>query len=77
MIHVVACCQRNSCILPYICIIAKVFKAFGINLTLESDVEEPSHYKTYNNMSMGRMNFEKVTGGSWVRQVDLGAKYDH
>ena len=28
------------------------------------------HYDTYNDMSMGRMKFEKVVDGSWVHPID-------
>ena len=40
----------------------RVFKAFGIEFTLDDEVDEPSLYDTY--MSMGRMEFEKVADGS-------------
>ena len=55
----------------------KVFKAFGIDLTLEDEVEELSPYDTYNGMSMGRMKFEKGVDGSWVHLVEFGAEDGH
>ena len=55
----------------------RVFKAFGINLTLEDEVEEPSPYDTYNGMSMGWMKFEKADDGSWVHPLEFGAKDGH
>ena len=36
--------------------------AFGIESTLDDEVDESSPYDTY--MSMGRMKFEKVADGS-------------
>ena len=55
----------------------RVFKAFGIDLTLEDEVEETSPYDTYNGMSMGRIKFEKVVDGSWVHPMEFGAKDSH
>ena len=55
----------------------KVFKEFGIDLTLEDEVEELSPYDTYNGMSMGRIKFEKVVDGSWVDLVEFGVKDGH
>ena len=55
----------------------KVFKAFGMDLTLEDEVEELSPYDTYNGMSMGWMKFEKAVDGSWVHLVECGAEDGH
>ena len=53
MNHMVACCESKTRILPYGCIMTKVFKEFGIEFTLDDEVDEPSPYHTYNDMSMG------------------------
>ena len=37
-----------------------VFKAFGIDLTLEDEVDEPSPYDTYNDVSMDRRSLRKL-----------------
>ena len=55
----------------------KVFKLFGIDLTLEDEVEELSPYDTYNGMFMGQMKFEKVVDGSRVHLVEFGAEDGH
>ena len=74
MNHMVACCERKTRILPYEHIMTRIFKAFGIDLTVEDEVEEPSPYDTYNGTSMGRMKFEKVVDGSWVHPMEFGAE---
>ena len=51
MNHMAACCQNNTLILPCWCIMTKVLRAFGIDLTLESNVEDPSPYDAYNDQS--------------------------
>ena len=50
MNHMVTSCESKTRILPYGSIMTKVFKAFGIDLTLEDEVDEPSSYDTYNGM---------------------------
>ena len=70
MNHMTTCCERKTRILPYGRIMTKVFKAFGIEFTLDDEVDEPSPYDTYNDMSMGRMKFEKIVDGSWVSLID-------
>ena len=52
MNHMTVCCERKTCILPYGCIMTKVFEAFDIEFTLDDEVDEPSPYDTYNDMSM-------------------------
>ena len=66
----IGCCESKTGILPYGRIMTKVFKAFGMEFTLDDEVNEPSPYNTYNDMSMGRMKFEKATDCSWVRPID-------
>ena len=69
MNHMVACCESKTRILPYGHIMTREFKTFGIDLTFEDEVEEPSPYDTYNGMSMGRMKFEKgLSRGFWSRR---------
>ena len=63
MNHMEACYESKTRILPYVCIMTKVFKAFGIEFTLDDEVDEPSPYDTYNDMSIGRMKFKKATDG--------------
>ena len=73
----VACLESKAHILPYGRIMIRVFKAFGIDLTPEDEVEEPSPYDTYNGMSMEWMKFEKVVDGSWIHPMDFGAENGH
>ena len=67
MNHMAACGESKTLILPYGHIMTRVFKAFGIEFTLDDEVDESSPYDTYNDMSMGRVKFQKATDGSWVR----------
>ena len=62
MNHTATCCESKTRILPYGRIITKVFKAFGNEFNLDDEIN--------NDMSMGRMKFEKVVDGSWVRPID-------
>ena len=64
MYHMAACCKIKTRILPYGRIMTKVFKEFSIEFTLDEEVDEPSPYNTYNDMSIGRMKFEKAIDGS-------------
>ena len=52
MNHMAACCESKTCILPYERTMIRVFKAFGIEFTLDDEVNEPSPYDTYNDMSI-------------------------
>ena len=69
MNHMVACCERKTSILPYGRIMIIVFKAFGIDLTLEDEVVESSPYETYNGISMGWMKFEKAADSDSERDM--------
>ena len=73
----VACCENKTRILPYGHIMTRVFKAFGIDLTLEDEVVDSSPYNTYNDMSMEQMKFEKDIDGSCVHSMDFGEKDGH
>ena len=64
MNHMASCCESKTRILPYGRIMTKVFNAFGIEFTLDDEVDEPSPYDTYNDMSMERIKFKKVNDGS-------------
>ena len=77
MNHMVTCCESKTRILLYGRIMTRVFKAFGIYLTLEDEAEEPLPYDTYNGMSMGRMKFEKAVDGSWVHPMEFRAEDGH
>ena len=70
MNHMVVSCENKTRILPYGRNMTKVFKEFGIEFTLDDEVDEPSPYDTYNDMAMGRMKFEKAFDGSWVHSID-------
>ena len=70
MNRMAACCESKTRILPCERIMTKLFKAFGIEFTLDDEVDEPSPYDTYNDMSIGHMKFKKAADGSWVRLID-------
>ena len=64
MNHMASCCESKTRFLPYERIMTRVFKAFCIEFTLGDEVNEPSPYNTYNDMSMGQMKFKKATDSS-------------
>ena len=43
---------------------SKVFKEFGIEFNLDDEVDDPSPYDTYNDLSLGLMKFKKAVDGS-------------
>ncbi|RVW83558.1 putative mitochondrial protein [Vitis vinifera] len=51
-------------VLPYGRFLTRVFKDFGVDLSIEMDFEAPTSYDTYNEQSLGRMKFKKVPDGS-------------
>ena len=55
---------------PYGCFLTRVFKDVGVDLSRETDFEVLSSYDTYDDLSMGRMKFEKAPNGSWVRWAE-------
>ena len=64
MMHMIACCERTTQVLPYGHFLSQVFKDVGINLSRETDFEASSTYDTYDDQSMGRRKFEKILDGS-------------
>ena len=64
MMHMISCCENTTQVLPYDCFLTRVFKDFGVDLSIEMDFEAPTSYDTYNEQSLGRMKFKKVPDGS-------------
>ena len=70
MMHMIACCESTTRVLPYGRFLTKVFKDVGGDLSRETNFEVPSTYGTYDDQFMRMMKFEKGLDGSWVRKVD-------
>ena len=70
MMHMIACCESTTRVLPYGHFLTKVFKDVGVDLSRETDFEAPTIYDTYDEQSLGRMKFEKAPDGSWIRRVE-------
>ena len=70
MMHMLACCESSTRVLPYGRFLTRVFKDAGVDLSKEQDFEAPSSYDTYDEQSLGRMKFEKGPDGSWIRKVE-------
>ena len=70
MMHMISCCKSTTRVLPYDRFLTRVFKNVGIDLSRETDFEASSSYDTYDDLSMGRVKFEKALDGSWVRRVE-------
>ena len=70
MMHMLACCESSTHVLPYGCFMTRVFKDAGVDLSKEQDFEAPSSYDTYGEQSLARMKFEKGPDGSWIRKVE-------
>ena len=70
MMHMIACCESSTYVLPYGHFISRVFKDAGVDLSKEQDFEAPSSYDTYDEQSLARMKFEKGPDGSWIRKVE-------
>nr|CAN61574.1 hypothetical protein VITISV_023349 [Vitis vinifera] len=70
MMHMMACCESSTRVLPYGRFLTRVFKDARVDLSREQEFEAPSSYDTYDEQSLGRMKFEKGPDGSWIRKVE-------
>ena len=70
MMHMISCCESTTRVLPCGCFLTRVFKDIGVDLSRKKDFEVPNIYDTYVEQSLGRMKFEKVPDGSWIRKVE-------
>ena len=79
--HMIACCESTTWVLPYGRFLSWVFKDVGIDLSRETKFELPGTYDTYDDQSMGQMKFEKAPDGSWIRKAERaqprGQGYSH
>ena len=66
----ISCCESTTRLLPYGRFLTRVFKDAEVDLSRETDFEVSNIYDTYDDLSMGRMTFEKTLDGSWVRRVE-------
>ena len=53
-------------ILPYGCLLTKVFKAFGIDLSIEPDVKRPKSTDIINTIALARMRIIKDKNERWA-----------
>ena len=67
MMHMIACCESTTRVLPYGCFLTRVFKDAGVDLSRETNFEVLNTYDTYDDQSIGKMKFEEALDGSWVR----------
>ena len=67
MMHMISCYESTNRVLPYGCFLTRVFKDIEVDLIRETNFEAPGSYDMYDDLSMGRMKFEKAPDGSWVR----------
>ena len=67
MMHMIACCESTTRVLPYSRFLSQVFKDVGIDLSKETNFEAPS---TYDDQSMGQMKFEKTPNGFWIKKAE-------
>ena len=70
MMHMIACCESTTRVLPNGHFLTRVFKDVGIDLSRETDFEVLNTYNTYDDQSMERMKFEKALDGSWEKQKE-------
>ena len=70
MMHMIACCESMTRVLPYGRFLTRVFKDVGVNLSRETNFEARNTYDTYDDQSMGMMKIEKASNGSWVRKAE-------
>ena len=64
MMHMISCCWSTTQVLPYGRFLTRVFKDFGVDLSIETDFEAPTIYDTYDEQSLGWMKFKKVPDDS-------------
>ena len=70
MMYMIACCESTTRVLPYGRFLTRVFKDANIDLSKEIEFEAPNTYDMYDDQSMGKMKFEKVPNGSWVKRAE-------
>ena len=47
MMHMIACCESITHVLPYGCFLTRVFKDAGVDLSRETNFEALNTYDTY------------------------------
>ena len=62
--------RKTEPILPYGCPLTKVFEAFGIDLSIELDVERPKSIDIINTIALARIRIVKDKNGRWVTTGD-------
>ena len=64
MMHMIACCESITHVLPYGCFLSKVLKDADIDLSRETNFKAPNTYDTYDDQFMGWVKFKKALDGS-------------
>ena len=67
--HMIACCESKTSVLPYGHFLTRVFKDVNVDLSKETDFKVPNTYNTCDDQSMGRMKFEKTPNSFLVRKA--------
>ena len=70
MMHMIACCENTTCVLPYGSFLTKVFNNADVDLSRKTNFKASSTYNTYDDQFMGMMKFEKALDGSQVRKAE-------
>ena len=68
--HMIACCESTTRVLPYGHFLMKVFKKFGLDLSIETKSDKVSVSETYTESTIGIMKFMKLEDGEWRRMGD-------
>ena len=50
--------------------IQKVFRKFGLDLSLKTNIEKVYMYDTYKELTMGRVKFVKLDDNEWILTGD-------
>ena len=67
--HLISCYESTTRVLPYGHFLTRVCKDVSVDLSRETNFEASNTYDMYDDQSMGKMKFEKVPNGSWVRKA--------
>ena len=65
--HMITCWESMTQVLPYGRFLTKVFKEFGLDLSIETESDRVSVFDTYTESTMGIMKFVKSEDGEWRR----------
>ena len=70
LIHMIACYESTTQVLPYGRFLMKVFMEFGLDLSSQTKTRKVFVFDTYIESTMGRMKFVKSEDGEWKLMRD-------